>query len=171
MSGIAGILQTKSSAASLSASLEYLLDSLAHRGSGAARTWAADGIALGATVFHSTPEALFDRQPAIDCESGMAIVWDGRLDNRSELCRSLQLEEQGASDAMIALHAYKKWDTECANRLLGDFAFAVWNPVERVLLAARDIVGVKPFCYSAIGENLYFASEVQALLNCCNLPR
>ena len=43
------------------------------------------------------------------------------------------------------------------------FAFAVWDPRTRRLFAARDRLGIKPFCYWWDGETLVFASELKAL--------
>ena len=44
------------------------------------------------------------------------------------------------------------------------FAFALWDEETQTLFAARDRFGIKPFYYAVVGDVLYFASEVKALL-------
>ena len=44
------------------------------------------------------------------------------------------------------------------------WAFAIWDGMERKLFCSRDRFGIKPFCYAVVGETLYFASEIKAIL-------
>ena len=63
------------------------------------------------------------------------------------------------------LSAYLAWGSRCVNRLLGDFAFAIWNPKQRLLFCARDQMGVRPFYYHhTSGRFFAAASEPQAIL-------
>ena len=49
------------------------------------------------------------------------------------------------------------------HRLRGEFAFVLWDSVNRTVFAARDRFGIKPLYYAWHNETLYFASEVKAL--------
>ena len=50
------------------------------------------------------------------------------------------------------------------SRLRGMFAVALWNlPAERLVLA-RDRMGIKPLYYARKGEDLFFGSELKAIL-------
>jgi asparagine synthase (glutamine-hydrolysing) len=121
-----------------------------------------------------TPEAASERQPLVDPETGCVIAFDGRLDNRAEL--GAVLGEHGrllgeGSDAAHVLAAYLRWDRDAPGRLLGDFAFAVWDPRVRRLLLARDPVGVRPLYYAPRPEGIAFASTLEQLLADPALPR
>jgi asparagine synthase (glutamine-hydrolysing) len=53
----------------------------------------------------------------------------------------------------------------------GMFAAAIWDAGRARLLLARDRAGEKPLFYAHLGDTVWFASEVQALLEHPNLPR
>jgi asparagine synthase (glutamine-hydrolysing) len=166
MSGLAGILVAGGdggSASSLLPDFEKMMASLAHRGRHSTATWKGSAGFLGALVLHTTPESERERQPLEDAESGLVIVWDGRLDNREELLSQLAEPGEQVGDAALVLRAFKRWNENAVPRLLGDFAFVIWDPRRQTLFAARDALGLKPFFYSAAPGRFYFASEVQAL--------
>jgi asparagine synthase (glutamine-hydrolysing) len=95
----------------------------------------------------------------------MVLVADARIDNRDELLRTLGVKVgEGLSDGEIILAAYARWGEDCVPRLLGDFAFALWDASTQTLLCARDPMGVKPFYYYASPRLFAFASEIKALL-------
>ena len=90
-------------------------------------------------------------------DSEFLVSAQARLDNRYELCDSLDISPQVArehTDGDLILAAYRKWGPACVDKLLGDFAFAVWDPTNQKIFCARDPLGVKPFCYFA-GENFF----------------
>lgn len=101
-------------------------------------------------------------QPIVDADTGIAIVFDGRLDNRDELTASLGVRSS-TSDARLTLDAFLKWRHEAASHLLGDFAFAIWESPERRLTLVRDPSGVRPLCYRTGDSWLAFASAVDLL--------
>ncbi|MGE5493526.1 MAG: asparagine synthetase B family protein [Actinomycetota bacterium] len=80
--------------------------------------------------------------------SGRLAVFWGRLDNRNELLRELQLPED-VPDAALALAAWHKRREECPACLVGDFAFVLFDPQEQKLFLARDPLGVRPLYYLA----------------------
>jgi asparagine synthase (glutamine-hydrolysing) len=46
------------------------------------------------------------------------------------------------------------------------FAFAIWDQRKRLLFAARDRLGIKPFYYRWDGKAFIFGSEIKAILAC-----
>jgi asparagine synthase (glutamine-hydrolysing) len=101
------------------------------------------------------------------------VVADVRLDNRGELVAALGIGEQagGLTDSDILLAAYNRWGEACADRLLGDFAFAIWDARKQRLFCARDPFGVKPFYYHSSTRLFAFGSEIKALLVLPEVPR
>ena len=97
----------------------------------------------------------------------MALVADVRLDDRRSLCDALGVphpERQQVADATLVLGAYARWRRDCADHLLGDYAFAVWDANERSLFCARDHAGARPFYYAHTLAGFAFASTVAGVL-------
>jgi asparagine synthase (glutamine-hydrolysing) len=64
----------------------------------------------------------------------------------------------------VIVHLYEEHGPACVENLRGMFAFALWDRPRRRLLLARDRVGKKPLFYRLVGDELWFASEVRAIL-------
>ena len=127
-------------------------------------TWQGDGVALGVRCGATAPDA--ELRCAGD-GARIAVAADCRLDNRAELCDALgiRIAERGRhSNADLLLRAWLRWREECPARLLGDYAFVVWDAPRRTLFCCRDPVGVKPFYYALTPTSLAFASAVDAVL-------
>lgn len=145
-----------------------MLATLRHRGPEASALWCAGPIALGHCLLRTTPESCDEQQPHAAADPALRIVFDGRLDNRAELLASFEelgLRPGAMFDAALVLCAYQCWRASCAERLLGDFAFAVWDGRAQSLFCARDVLGLKPLYYHRGRDVFAFASEPQALLS------
>ncbi len=69
------------------------------------------------------------------------------------------------------MRAYLKWSDGCVDRLLGDFAFAIWDPRRRMLFCARDHSGMRPLYYHHVhGQHFLFASDARAILVLPKVP-
>jgi asparagine synthase (glutamine-hydrolysing) len=118
---------------------------------------------------HTMPRAGRSRaQPWRNDEIGLMLVADGRIDNRHDLSRVLDVA-QSCSDVELIAAAYLRWGDDTADHLVGDFAFAIWNARTRRLYAARDPFGIRPLFYATVGSRLYLASEVDALRKARNV--
>ena len=166
MSGIAGILY-KDSRSVDPRDLQRMLAALFHRGPDASGVWHHGPIGLGHCMLRTTPESLDERQPIANETGDVVLTADARLDNRSELISTLEIEEGGAriSDGELILGAYEKWGERCPERLLGDFAFALWDGRKGKLFCARDHLGIRPFYYHETEVCFVFASEIKGLLS------
>ncbi len=92
---------------------------------------------------------------------------DGRIDNRAELRRLLEskgLRLRDDTDAEFVLKAYLCWGEGCPERVVGDFAFGIWDGFHQRLFCARDHMGAKPLCYFLSDQVFVLASEVKAIL-------
>lgn len=93
---------------------------------------------------------------------GLSLVADARLDNLEDLRRELQRPGDESVGALI-LHGYRRWHDGVVERLLGDFAFVLWDAGRRRVVAARDPFGVRPLFYVARGPHTWFASQLSDL--------
>ena len=146
--------------------LGSMLDAIAHRGSDEANTWHQDNVGLGHRMLWTTPESLLEELPWCDRLSNTAITADARIDNRAELISLLELKNLPAekiTDSYLILKAYHKWGIDCPQKLIGDFAFAIWDGHQHQLFCARDPMGIKPFYYYYAQDTFAFASEIKAL--------
>ncbi len=138
---------------------------MAHRGPDAAGAWSAGSVGLAHRLLATTRADLDVPAPVADESGERRLVWDGRLDNREDLLAALRpAPPRDAGDATLVLCAWRQWGAACATRLLGDFAFALWDAPARTLFCARDRVGVKPLHYTWGGATLRVASEIRPLL-------
>jgi asparagine synthase (glutamine-hydrolysing) len=71
-------------------------------------------------------------------------------------------------DSSLILLAFERWEEDCPKKLLGDFAFAIWNQRDRTLFCARDPFGCKPFFYYCGrhdgARQFIFASDINGVL-------
>ncbi len=111
----------------------------------------------------SVREARFHTPPARLPQAELMLVGDLRLDNRRELAETLDVSHE-QSDGLLILRAYQRWGERCCARLLGDFAFAIWDGAAKVLLLVRDACGVRPMFYTASAGRIAFASRADVLL-------
>lgn len=165
MSGIFGIIHRNGRTVNRE-DLERMKEALAHRGPDGSGSWRVGPAGLGHLALHFTPESKNEPLPLEDPATGLVITADARLDNREELANQLGLtpgELPGTGDGRLILRAYEKWGRGCPSRLLGDFAFAVYDPRQRSLFCARDHAGVRPLFYHQTAECFVFASEIKAI--------
>ena len=122
-----------------------------------AAVWTDGIIALGGAA----------RCVTVDSRSSLALVADVRLDDRPGLCDALDVprhERDGLADGALVLKAYQRWGQACTPRLLGDYAFALWDAARRTLFCARDHIGAKPFYYARTPGGFAFACTVEGVL-------
>lgn len=147
----------------------------AHRGPDETGIWNEGPIGLGHCMLWTTSESLHEHLPHVSRSGDIVLTADARIDNREELLTLLDLTDHPAkevSDNALIVAAYEKWGERCPERLLGDFAFALWDRRQHVLFCARDHFGVKSlyYCYRP-GRLFACASEIKALLCLPEVPQ
>jgi asparagine synthase (glutamine-hydrolysing) len=106
-------------------------------------------------------------QPLANETNDIWIVFNGEIYNHLDLRRHLQGKGhryRTHSDTETILHLYEEYGRDCVRRLRGMFAFVIWDRRKRMLFAARDRVGIKPFYYRWDGRSFLFGSEIKAIL-------
>jgi asparagine synthase (glutamine-hydrolysing) len=136
--------------------------------------WSDGAIALGRRIWRSLPEDVHDTQPLHGGAGRFVLVADLRLDNRDELAGELGISRSqvGAMcDAALLLAAFERWDDDCCDRLIGDYAFAVWDGHAHRLVLARDFLGARPLHYHRGDGFFAFASMPKGLHALADIPR
>lgn len=137
------------------------------------RQWCDGPLAMGRRLFRALPEDLHDQQPLQSRDGRLTLVADVRLDNRDELIRELgwsASETAQLCDAAILLESLERWEEAALDRLVGDFALALWNAPAQKLLLARDFLGQRPLHYHRGRGFFAFASMPKGLHALAEVP-
>jgi asparagine synthase (glutamine-hydrolysing) len=105
-------------------------------------------------------------QPMANENESIWITYNGEIYNHVDLRQELVHRGhifRSRCDTEVIIHAYEEWGTASVDRLRGMFAFVIWDCQKQQLFAARDRLGVKPFYYVNVGNEIVCASEVKAL--------
>lgn len=151
------------------AALAAATDCVRHRCPDGAWSWSAGGVGLAQADLATLPED----EPGVPATMGrLHIVASCRIDNRAELRGALPpwAQPAGATDAAYILAAYRAWGEGCVERLVGDFAFAIWDEEQARLFAARDHAGGRQLFYYQRGQRLVVASDRTQILQDPTLP-
>jgi asparagine synthase (glutamine-hydrolysing) len=173
MCGIAGFLDWKTGIPDhrLQAIARRMGEALEHRGPDDWGTWCDQAIAVA--LAHRRLSILdlssAGHQPMLSSDGRFVISYNGEIYNHLDVRD--ELEQAGAapawrgrSDTETVLAAFMAWGVEASlPRLVGMFAFAVWDRRQRSLYLVRDRIGEKPLYYGWLHSTFAFASELKAL--------
>jgi asparagine synthase (glutamine-hydrolysing) len=137
-----------------------------HRGPDGYGFYAGQRVGL-ASVRLSIVDIVCGAQPLTNEDGQIVVVYNGEIYNHLELRR--ELEERGhvfrtRTDTEVLVHAYEEWGVDLLQRLDGQFAFAMYDRNTETVFLARDRFGVRPLFYAQRNGDLYFGSEIKAIL-------
>ncbi|HEX5735660.1 MAG TPA: asparagine synthase (glutamine-hydrolyzing) [Blastocatellia bacterium] len=170
MCGICGIYEYGVSEPDVSASLvSRMRDTMAHRGPDDAGVYVTPDRRVG---LGNRRLAIVDLSPAghnpMANEDGTVwITYNGEIYNHEKLRPGLIAKGhvyRSRTDTETIIHLYEERGLDFVHELDGDFAVALWDEARRLLVLARDPIGVKPLYYSVKNGRLIFASEIKAIL-------
>jgi asparagine synthase (glutamine-hydrolysing) len=168
MCGIAGIVSISGRPIqNLAKRLTLMGEMIAHRGPDGEGIWSAPDQSCG--LAHRRL-AIIDLSPTgaqpMTGEDGATLVHNGEVYNYVELAQTLtsSWSYKGTSDTETILAAHAKWGNAAVEQFRGMWAYARYNPAQKHFFAARDPFGIKPFYYAILGDVLYFASEIKAIV-------
>ena len=151
-----------------SARIDSALSVLNHRGPDGSGVWTSnDGCwTLGHTRL-SIIGLTNGEQPMASADGSVHSVVNGEFYGYREI--RAELRGQGCqfateSDSEIALHLYQQTGMQVASRLRGEFAAIIADENTRTMIGIRDRFGIKPLFYAQINGDVFFASEIKALL-------
>lgn len=166
MCGICGIINADSSNNADNSVLHKMMGVMVHRGPDDEGMFIANNIGLGFRRL-SIIDLTGGHQPMSNEDGSVWIVFNGEFYNHSDI-RS-ELESKGhiyktRADTETLIHLYEEEGIDGLQRVVGMYAFAIWDGRENRLVIGRDRLGIKPLHYHFKHGNLVFASEIKSLL-------
>jgi asparagine synthase (glutamine-hydrolysing) len=165
MCGICGLAANGALTERERSCLGPMTDALVHRGPDDRGRYMGTSAALGSRRL-SIIDLAGGHQPIGNEDGTVWVVQNGEIFNYRELRGDLVARGHRfvtASDTEVILHLYEEHGLECAARLRGMFAFAIWDEPRGRLILARDRLGIKPLYYHERAGRLAFASELNSL--------
>jgi asparagine synthase (glutamine-hydrolysing) len=120
-----------------------------------------------------TPEDSFEAQPLV-VSNRFVLLFDGRIDNRSELGNLLGIlptELDLMPDSMIAFRVFDRWGERAFVRMVGAFAIIIMDLQDGRLLCARDHIGLRALHYHRSASRFAVATVPEALFALSWVPR
>jgi asparagine synthase (glutamine-hydrolysing) len=146
---------------------------IVHRGPDDDGYYVADGVGLGMRRL-SIIDVEGGHQPVCNEDRTIWVVFNGEIYNFQELRDDLIKRGHvclSRTDTEVIVHLYEEYGTKCVDHLRGMFGFALWDSKRKMLLLARDRLGIKPMYYAEAGGRLLFGSELKSLLQIGDVER
>jgi len=110
-------------------------------------------------------------QPFISEDNRYSMVYNGELYNYIELKKELENQNiifQTNSDTEVVFNSLIAWGVEAFKKFNGMWGIAFFDKSKNELILSRDRFGEKPLYYCVEDNNLYFSSEIKAILEVSN---
>jgi asparagine synthase (glutamine-hydrolysing) len=154
--------------------LEAMNTAIRHRGPDDAGTWSSafrvgdrpHEVGFGHRRLSIIDLSPLGHQPMHGADGALTVAYNGEIYNfrtlRAEL-EALGSRFRSECDTEVLLEAYRVWGEAAFDRLVGMFAFAIWDAARERLVLVRDRLGIKPLYYAFDDGLLLFGSELGAL--------
>ncbi len=104
-------------------------------------------------------------QPMHSKDKRISVIFNGEIYNYREVKEELEdYPFVSNCDTEVIIAAYLKWGIHCVDRFNGMYAIAIFDRDDDTLYLIRDRIGKKPLYYYLDAGNLYYASELKALM-------
>jgi asparagine synthase (glutamine-hydrolysing) len=136
--------------------------------------WSDGPVALAHALHRLVPEDRFDHQPLQAAGGTAVLAADLRLDNRDALIAALGIptpEAARLADSDLVARAWERWGEDCLPRLVGDFAFAVWDARAKRVFCARSALGRRPLFFHRGNGFFAVATMPKGLLALPDVPK
>lgn len=169
MCGIAGVIDLTSARGQVRAAANSMANALSHRGPDAQGVWVDDhtGVAFGHARLAIRDLSPSGGQPMTSSNGRFVIVYNGEIYSHIELKKALNsagVSMRGSSDTEAIIECVATFGLDWTlERLIGMFAFGLWDKSSKVLTLVRDRMGIKPLYWSHDSKGLIFGSELKAL--------
>lgn len=168
MCGIAGLINFKKNIVEDLNILKKMVKTLERRGPDSEGVYIANNVLLGhRRLIVVDPEGGVQPMTKIVHDRKFTIVYNGELYNTEDLRKDLidkGFTFESYSDTEVLLTSYIAYGKDCVNKLIGIFAFAIFDESKKEVFLVRDQMGVKPIFYTVLNNTLIFGSEIKTIL-------
>ncbi len=163
---VAAAVRNPGEAPARAGEVERILDAISYRGPDARGIWQHDQVVLGHRRLSIIDLSEAGTQPLHAQEHGLHITFNGEIYNYRELRRDLEARGyrfHTSTDTEAILAAYHVYGGSFASRLVGMFAFVLYDESRAKVVLCRDRLGKKPLFYYCDNDRLLAASELKCL--------
>lgn len=146
--------------------LTAMCNAIRHRGPDETGSYVKGPLGLGSTRL-SIIDVEGGHMPLANEDGTVWIAYNGEVYNFQHLRGRLEAAGhrfRTRSDTETIVHLYEEEGEDFARHLNGMFALAIWDARKKLLILARDPVGIKPLFYTQLPDRLLFGSEIKAIL-------
>jgi len=172
VSGIAAVLNLDGSLVPQS-EIERMANVLKPYGPDQQKTLIRRNAGFAFCLHRLTPEDFFEHQPLVFADR-FVMLFDGRIDNRSELSAVLGIsapELHSMPDSMIVFRLFDRWGERAFERIVGVFATIIMDLRDGQLICARDHMGLRGLHYYRSAKRFAVATTPEALFALSWVPR
>jgi len=170
MCGIAGVIDYATSKTAVD---EHILTSMSdvilHRGPDSGGYWISPDHTCGLSFRRLAIVDLTHKgdQPMVSADGRYTIVFNGEIYNHGEIRQELiskGYHYRSNTDTETILNGFIEYGESILDKLVGMWAFAIWDNQEKTLFASRDRIGIKPFYYYYQNGKFIFGSEIKSII-------
>ena len=92
------------------------------------------------------------------------MMWDGRLDNRSDLRRASIGLDPAPTDVEVVACTYLRFGTQMFSQLIGDWAISIFSEARQEVVLARDFIGSRPLFYRSDKHQITWSTVLEPLV-------
>jgi len=107
------------------------------------------------------------KQPMISDCGNFVLTFNGEIYNYREIKEELVAKGytfRTSSDTEVLLQSFIEFGIDCIQKLIGMFAFGIYDIENDLSYIVRDRLGIKPLYYYDCDEELIFSSEIKSIL-------
>jgi asparagine synthase (glutamine-hydrolysing) len=99
-------------------------------------------------------------------DGSICVILDGEICNKKELLGFIKKNfgSNQLSDPEMICFLYERYGVQFIEKIIGTFAFALWDITKNLLVLGRDRLGEKPLCYYKDENTFLFSSEIKSFL-------
>lgn len=150
-----------------------MMKAMKHRGPDDDGVFTFQNLGLGFVRLSILDLSAAGHQPMESKDGRYMLVFNGEIYNYLELRDELKSKGHKfttETDTEVLLAAWLEWGKESLHRFNGMWAFAIYDRKSKMLIAARDRYGIKPFYYTKSDNRFVFASEIPPIKKAVRKP-